>query len=311
MLNTPTIEHHYQNVVMDSARWARFSPRHDDVVVCTSYKAGTTWTQMICALIIHGELPAPLAELSPWLDMRVQAIDDIVALLERQAHRRVIKTHTGLDGLPYNDQITYMVCGRDPRDVFMSLQNHMANADPMQFAKLLTEQGVAFEPPPALPDDINDRFRLWITTPTFPWESDGLPYWSHFRHAETFWKHRDLPNIHFLHYEDLVADLEGQMKRVAAVLGVEVAPSRWPALVKAATFAEMKSNADRTAPDAHNALWLSNSQFFNKGRSGQWRGVLNDASLKLYDEVTRARYDPRMLDWLERGALVAGDPKAT
>src|SRR5437868_4185942 len=118
---THAVERHYQNFVFDSARWARFTPRDGDVVVCTSYKAGTTWTQMICALILHGtpNLPAPLAELSPWLDMRLEAIDDVLAALERQPFRRVIKTHTALDGLPIHDEATYIVCGRDPRDVFM------------------------------------------------------------------------------------------------------------------------------------------------------------------------------------------------
>ena len=312
MTATPKVEHQYLNVVFDSSRWNHFTPRQGDVVVCTSYKAGTTWTQMICALILHGrpDLPAPLAELSPWIDMRVAAIDDVVASLERQPHRRVVKTHTALDGLPYHEAATYIVCGRDPRDVFMSLQNHLANADPMQFAKLLTAQGVTMAPPPPLPDDLNDRFALWTTTGTFDWESDGLPYWSHMRHAETFWKHRDIGNIHFLHYTDLVQDLDGQMRRVAAILGVEVDEAVWPELVKAASFAEMKANADRTAPDTNHGIWLSNSQFFNKGSNAQWRGALSEESLSLYDQVTRARYDRTMMNWLENGADAAGDPKA-
>lgn len=312
MQAAPGAERHYQNMVFDSGRWAAFTPRAGDVAVCTSYKAGTTWTQMICALIIHGtaDLPAPLAELSPWLDMRVEPIADVIANLEGQAHRRIIKTHTALDGLPRHGPVTYLMCGRDPRDVFMSLQNHMANSDIFQFVKLASAQGVEVAPPPPLPDDINERFRIWITTGTFDWENDGLPYWSHLRHAETFWNQRHQENIHFLHYADLTADLESQMRRVAAILGVTVPEDRWPALVRAATFAEMKANADRTAPDTNHALWLSNSQFFNKGTSAQWAGVLSEESLALYQEVTRARYDPAMLAWLEDGAAAAGDPKA-
>jgi len=49
----PSIEHEYRNLIFDSTRWDRFTPRDGDVVVCTSYKAGTTWTQMICGLLIH------------------------------------------------------------------------------------------------------------------------------------------------------------------------------------------------------------------------------------------------------------------
>lgn len=309
---SPRVEHHYLNVVFDSARWEHYVPREGDVVVCTSYKAGTTWTQMICALILHGrpDLPAPLAELSPWLDMRVAAIGDVIAALERQPFRRIIKTHTALDGLPYHEGVTYIVCGRDPRDVFMSLQNHLANVDLEKFAKLLVSQGVAFEPPPPLPDDLDERFRLWMTRGTFGWESDGLPYWSHMRHAETFWKHRGLGAIHFLHYADLTWDLDAQMRRVAGILKVKVDEAAWPGLVKAASFAEMKANADRTAPDTQHAIWRDNSQFFNSGGAAQWRGALSEESLRLYEDVTRARYDAAMLHWLENGAGVAGDPKA-
>lgn len=306
----PETEHVYRNFLMDSSRWDRFSPRDGDVVICTSYKAGTTWTQMICGLLIHQTpvLPAPLGRLSPWFDMLLSSPDEVEANLAGQ-QRRFIKTHTPLDGLPYYQNITYLFCGRDPRDVFMSMQNHMANLDFEGLARILSEQGHEAAAPPPLPDDLNERFRLWLTQGSFEWEEDGFPFWSHFHHGETFWKHRDLPNIHLLHYADLKADLEGQMRRVAAILAIKIDEATWPALVKAATFAEMKANADRTAPNTDHALWMSNSDFFRHGTNAQWRGALSDDSLKLYEDAKR-RYEPGFADWLERGSAAAGEPKA-
>lgn len=303
----------YQTMVFDSSRWARFSPRDGDVIVCTSYKAGTTWTQMICLLLIHQTptLPAPLAEISPWLDMRTEAIEAIMAGLEAQPFRRVIKTHTPRDGIPDYDNVTYVVCGRDPRDVFMSLQNHMANTDVTAFGRVLAAQGVEVAKPPPLPDDTDERFRLWLTAGTFPWESDGRPYWSHMRHAQTFWEHRDRANIHLLHYADLKADLEGQMRRVARLLNIDVEASRWPSLVEAASFEHMKSNADRTAPETNHGLWRDNRQFFNRGANAQWRGVLSEASLRLYRDIVSERYDAALMQWLEDGSLAAGEAKPT
>ena len=148
-----------------------------------------------------------------------------------------------------------------------------------------------------------------MTQGTFPWERDGLPYWSYFHHAETFWDRRAADNVQFLHYSDLKADLEGQMRRVAARLGVSVDEATWPALVKAATFDDMKANADRTVPNTHHGIWQSNSRFFNAGVNEQWRGALSLASLALYAERSRTGYDGAMVDWLERGTA-AGDPKA-
>jgi aryl sulfotransferase len=170
-------------------------------------------------------------------------------------------------------------------------------------------QGVPFVPPPPLPEDINDRFKMWVTMGTFEWEKDGLPYWSHFHHAETFWRHRHLPNIHFVHYADLKKGLDGEMRRIAKFLGIAIDERKWPELVKAATFAEMKSNADRTAPDTNHSMWLSNSRFFNRGENEQWRGALSDENLRLYQELSRQRYDHVLVDWLERGSRAVGDPK--
>ena len=46
----PAVTHPYQNHMMDSLRWNFFTPRADDIVVATSYKAGTTWVQAILAI---------------------------------------------------------------------------------------------------------------------------------------------------------------------------------------------------------------------------------------------------------------------
>ncbi|MFP6773002.1 MAG: sulfotransferase domain-containing protein [Alphaproteobacteria bacterium] len=51
------------------------------------------------------------------------------ALLDAQDHRRLIKSHTPLDSIPYNPQSTYVTVHRDPRDVFLSMRHHMDNLD--------------------------------------------------------------------------------------------------------------------------------------------------------------------------------------
>jgi hypothetical protein len=63
----------YRSPDEDSARWVGFPFRDGDIVISTRSKTGTTWVQMICALLIFQtpELPAPLARLSPWLDHRI------------------------------------------------------------------------------------------------------------------------------------------------------------------------------------------------------------------------------------------------
>jgi hypothetical protein len=124
---------------------------------------------MICALLVFQtpDLPAPLTTLSPWLDMRVRPVEEVHAKLDAQTHRRFIKTHTPLDGLPVADGVTYVVVGRDPRDVAVSMDHHFANLNFSVIERLLTQaaDGPPSEQPPARPQrTANRRERLleWI-----------------------------------------------------------------------------------------------------------------------------------------------------
>src|SRR5687768_11981190 len=113
---------HYAGSVYDSSRWEGFELRPDDIVISTPPKCGTTWTQMICALLVFQtpELPGPVTELSPWIDQEVRSRKALRSMLEGMEHRRFFKTHTPLDGLPQVADVTYLVLGRDPRDVAVS-----------------------------------------------------------------------------------------------------------------------------------------------------------------------------------------------
>ena len=303
----PEVTHEYVNAFMDSRRWQHYVPRDDDIIICTPYKSGTTWTQMICALLIFksAKLPQPLAEISPWFDMRMAPIDEIISKYEKQTHRRFIKTHTALDGLPYHANVTYLFCGRDPRDVFISMQNHGKNQNIPHLMQKLAAQGIEPPPPPQLPDDLNERFQLWLTKPAFPWEQDGFPYWSVFGHTNTFWRYRELQNIHFLHYADLKCDLAGQMRRVAEILNISIDDEMWPQLVDAARFDTMKNNADQIAPDTDHQAWKSNAAFFNKGANEQWRTELNEQSVALYEKIRDLRAPGELGRWIERGFIGA------
>ena len=78
----PTVIHIYQNFILDSTHWHGFQVRHGDIVIATSYKAGTTWMQGICAALVFQapEPPAPQDDLSPWLDARFAPAAETFAL---------------------------------------------------------------------------------------------------------------------------------------------------------------------------------------------------------------------------------------
>ena len=290
---------HYQHMLWDSARWQGFEPRAGDILVCTPYKAGTTWMQMICAALVfqRARFHRPLGEISPWMELKAAPVDTLHALFAAQSHRRIIKTHTALDGLPWFAQATYICVERDPRDIVISMRNHLKNFNPEADALFAREMRASGERPPPLPEDINEFFQYWLTHGSFPWESDGAPYWSVLRHGASFWMHRREPNIILVHYNELKTDLDGQMRRIAKALGIAIDESVWPDLVNAASFESMRSNADHTAPDTQFNMWKSNSQFFHKGTSGQWRGLLSQQSLSLLKTVIEG-YPIDYINWL-------------
>src|SRR5437879_4553373 len=96
----------YEASMYDSNRWDGFELRPGDIIISTPPKCGTTWTQMICALLVF-QTPTfdrSLDLISPWLDMLTRDRDSVVADLEAQHHRRFIKTHTPLDGVPFDER---------------------------------------------------------------------------------------------------------------------------------------------------------------------------------------------------------------
>lgn len=297
----------YRTLIMDSARWDGFVFRDDDIVISTPAKCGTTWTQMICALLIFQtpELPGRLDQLTVWLDQTVRSREDVFATYEAQTHRRFIKTHTPLDGLPFDERVTYLNVARDPRDVAISMDNHLRNMD-MERVLALREAAVGNDDldelprfdPPAESTPL-ERFWHWVEEPDVT--NRGLAPMLH--HVETFWAVRDRSNIVQLHYGDLQDDLEGEMRKLATRLGIDVPDERWPELVRAATFESMKSRADRTAPNATNSIWKDTERFFNRGTSGQWRELLDDDDLRRYERRVRELVDDDLSRWVHRGPI--------
>ena len=129
----PTTERRiYRDGQTDGTRWEKFRHRPGDVVIATPAKCGTTWMQAIIASVLwpDGSLPDPILVVSPWVDGRIEPVAPVLERLERQEHRRFMKTHTPADGVPWWPTASYVIVLRDGRDAFMSLQNHMARMRP-------------------------------------------------------------------------------------------------------------------------------------------------------------------------------------
>jgi hypothetical protein len=296
----------YRTFVWNSDRWDGFELRDDDIVISTAPKCGTTWMQMQCALLLFRSpnLPAPLARLSPWLDMNTRPLEEVRAELAAQTHRRFIKTHLPLAALPWSDQVTYVHVARDPRDVALSWDNHLSN---MNFDKFVEARAEAvglddlaeLGPPPETPEDPVDRFWQWVEGDDATDEMSGLQRLVH--HSRAFWERRDEPNVHLFHYGDQRADLRREMTRLAEALGVEPPTTD---LVDAAQFENMKARSAELVPNSDRSFWQSADRFFHKARSGDWRELIGEDGVPRYEAAVRAASDDdALIAWLHDGGL--------
>jgi hypothetical protein len=295
----------YQMMMSDSALWTGFPFRDDDVVISPPAKCGTSWMQMLCALLVFNSIrfPRRLTEISPWLDNITYDFAETLGVLQAQRHRRFIKTHTPLDGLPFARGVTYLCVGRDPRDVGISFDHALANISDQTRAALTVKKGIDRSAMPPPPEDLSERFWLWaegefVNGPTGVGSLANM-----IQHLQTFWDRRNEPQVALFHYHDLLTDLPGQLQRLAEVLGIDLPTARIEQLAAAATFDKVRQRADELAPGVDSGLWRDNHAFFHAGTSGQWKTLLDRHDLDRFGNRLAELTSPDLIEWLYTGWL--------
>jgi aryl sulfotransferase len=271
-------------------------------VISTSYKSGTTWTQgIVRQLLFLSQTPPLLDDASPWLERCERPIEEVIASLEGQTHRRFIKTHLALDGLIFFPQVKYIVVARDPRDVFMSLWNHYSNYTDEQYESLNETAGRMGPPLPRAPADIHIFWREWMTRGWFPWETEGYPFWGNLHHTATWWAFRNRENILFLHFNDLRDNLPGEIRHIANFLNIALSDAELARMIRMVSLEEMRSEAERTDSGLVSSFKGGATTFFFKGTNGRWKDVLSTGELALYKQKVSELLPPAGVEWIENG----------
>ncbi len=288
--------HRYTSPEEDSGRWLGFPFRDGDIVNSARSKSGTTWMQTICALLVFGspKIPETLTDASPWLDHLIRPREDVYARLANQSHRRFIKTHTPLDGLPLDPRATYVVVARHPLDMAVSLYYQGDNIDRARVAELTAT--ASSDAPGSQRPPVHDWLVAWIDSGADPRESmDSLPgvMW----HLADAWSRRKEPNVMLVRYRDLETDLDGEMHRLADGLGFAIREDVWADLVDAATFAQMGARSEQLAPNPGGIL-KDPDAFFRRGRSGAGTELLTDNELRVYEARSAELAPSELLAWL-------------
>jgi aryl sulfotransferase len=297
----------------DSRRWSLYKARPDDIVIATFAKCGTTWMQQIVSLLIFQSAePRDIQNESPWVDMRVRPIEDVTERIEKQTHRRFLKTHLEFDALPIYDGVRYIHVARDGRDAFTSWYNHARHYTPFTIG-LQSVAGLADEtigkPLPVPSDQIREYFQVWMSDGPDAWLADDFPAQRYFEVERSYWAERKRSNLLMVHYNDLKSDLDGEMRRIAGFLDIDVPAEKWPALVGAASFNFMREHGATLMPRAAQGWDKGAERFLHEGVTGRWRDVLTGDDVGLYEARVRRELSPTLAGWLEHGSRVMGDPR--
>jgi peroxiredoxin len=246
-----------------------FVPRPDDIFVVTYPRSGTTWMQMILyQLTTEGAMDFPhITAVCPWFERTLKggtAYDALPA-------PRVFKSHLSYRKVP-KGPCKYIYVARDGKDVAASYYH---------FQKTHMGYKGTF-------DEFFERFL-----------KGEVPFGSWFRHVRGWWEHRGDPNVLFLRYEELAADLPGCLRKIAAFCGLEVAPGRWPGILERCGFEFMKRHEGQFDPLT--ALLYEHgfrpNSHLRRGQAGAWAGQLSPRQARRFDKAFTKRLGEAGLDF--------------
>ena len=284
--------HHF-----DSTVWNDLKFRPDDIVVATYGKSGTTWLQQILGqLIFNGAEGIPVAELSPWLDLRVPPKEVKLGGLEAQQNRRFIKTHLPVDALVFKPEVKHIFVARDGRDVMWSMHHHHIKGNEKFYGALNETPGLVGPPLEKPNEDVVAYFNEWL-------DKDGYPFWPFWENIRSWWEIQQLDNVMLLHFLNLKQDMPGEIRKIAAYLNIEIDESKWEDILEHCSFDYMKAHAELSAP-LGGAFWHGGAQsFINKGTNGRWRDMLSAEESARYEQMAIDNLGPECAHWLLTGEL--------
>ena len=167
---------------------ASYRPRPGDVIIAPFAKCGTTWLQhMFHTLRTRGDLDFDdISRVVPWIETAAFLGLDLEA--PQKAEPRGFKSHLAYDAVPKGAR--YIVSFRDPRDAVLSHLRFMEGWWLEPGAVTVTEY-------------VANRISL---------RGSGADYW---HHLITWWAQRGNPDVLLLTYEQMNADPETHIRRVA------------------------------------------------------------------------------------------------
>jgi hypothetical protein len=238
----------------------------DDIFIVTYPKSGTTWLQMIVyQLTTDGAMDfTHINEVSPHLEdtmiPRGRKISDLPGT------PRVVKSHLHYHQIPKGPG-RYIYGIRNGLDVAVSYHHHSRK---YQAGWGQRSAGEFFS-----------RFM-----------AGHVPYGSWFEHVAGWLRNKERLNVLVVSYEELSADLEAAVKRIADFCGITIDPAAMPRILERCSFAFMRQHEAKFAVRAAPSLPASappGLAFIRQGQVGGWREELDARFVSEFQEACDRR----------------------
>jgi len=223
--------------------------RPGDICYSSYPKSGSTWLAYILVLITNqGRIPTDgktLRDCLQWVESSwtyPRSSDELEALPSPRIFKSHMPYQMALGGNPADSPCKYIYIARNPKDVAVSY--------------FYFERGKSWSGHYAGDwDHWLDMFR-----------EGRVQRGSWFDHVLSWWTHRDLPNVLFLRYEDLLSGFTQELERIVAFLDYRLDDEALQRIAAMATFDSMKKERFSNMHEIEEF-----GGFFRKGKIGSWR----------------------------------------
>jgi len=261
--------------------------RANDIFCATAAKSGQTWLlTLLHHLKTRGRDPdfggVGLRAAAPWLElpMKIKTGDPYdtptrLAQLEALEDPRIFKMHVLWNEIPRlaGSGAKVITISRDPRDLPYSMFRHIQGLKPDNR-------------PPNFSGDFDEYFETW------------LEFGYVFKFGRSFWPHRADPDLLWLRFEDLKAQLAVETRKIVDFAGWELTDEDIDRALPLVDFTYMQENERAKLFINAKRSWADGHRFFREGGVGKNRAQLSADQEARIIARGREEFEPECFDFL-------------
>ncbi|KAK7088287.1 sulfotransferase 1A3-like [Littorina saxatilis] len=227
--------------------------RDDDVILCAYQKSGTHWLWEVGSMLLTGK-----AEYEKRTKEHVM-MDSSDVDMDVLPSPRFINTHLPISMLPNqvkDGKVKVIHVYRNPKDVLVSMYHQIIQIEPYQPM-----------------DIVHGKFMSE--------KCMGGNYFKYLLEMDTFIKGNPQVPVFNVSFEEMKANPEDTVQKLARFLGVDASPELCQSVAEACTFHRLKE-ADK-GKDGPQFMKDFNINFYRKGQVGDWKNHLTVAQSEMID----------------------------